>query len=200
MKQLLEGPADKEDEEADSAAMADALAADAENDPTNVLALGMQDMTQMMLGDYHLADIFKLVAELFYRTELFDHVVICVLDRASQSLIGRVGLGQNAAQMRSAFRIPLSFSPDVFHAAIANGQDIMISDASADNIRNRIPEWHHRTLHAHSFLLLPIMVKDKPLGLIYADRGMQPLQISTQLLGLLKTTRNQGALALKLKL
>jgi hypothetical protein len=55
-------------------------------------------------------------------------------------------------------------------------------------------------LHAHSFLLLPIMVKDKPLGLIYADRGMQPLQISTQLLGLLKTTRNQGALALKLKL
>jgi eukaryotic-like serine/threonine-protein kinase len=76
----------------------------------------------------------------------------------------------------------------------------MISDASADNIRNRIPEWHHRTLHAHSFLLLPIMVKDKPLGLIYADRGAQPLQISTQLLGLLKTTRNQAALALKLKL
>jgi len=200
MKQLLDGPADEEEEEADSVTTADALAADAENDPTNVLALGMQDMTQMMLGDYHLADIFKLVAELFYRTELFDHVVICVLDRASQSLIGRVGLGQNASHMRSAFRIPLSFSPDVFHAAIANGQDIMISDASADNIRNRIPEWHHRTLHAHSFLLLPIMVKDKPLGLIYADRDMQPLQISSQLLGLLKTTRNQAALALKLKL
>jgi len=199
MKQLLDGPTDEEDAEA-SAATADALAADAENDPTNVLALGMQDMTQMMLGDYHLADIFKLVAELFYRTELFDRVVICVLDRVSQSLIGRVGLGQNASHMRSAFRIPLSFSPDVFHAAIANSQDIMISDASADNIRSRIPEWHHRTLHVHSFLLLPIMVKDKPLGLIYADRDMQPLQISSQLLGLLKTTRNQAALALKLKL
>ena len=200
IKKLLADPADEEDEEAVPTTMANALTADADNDSTNVLALGMQDMTQMMLGDYHLADIFKLLAELFYRTELFDHVVICVLDRASQSLIGRVGLGQNASHMRSAFNIPLSFTPDVFHAAIANGQDIMISDASADNIRNRIPAWHHRTLHAHSFLLLPIMVKDKPLGLIYADRVGQPLQVSTQLLGLLKTTRNQAALALKLKL
>lgn len=206
MKQLLAGPKEASEaatEEVDNAleeAITDALADDADNDPTSVLALGMQDMSQMMLGDYHLADIFKLVAELFYRTELFDHVIVCILDRASQSLVGRVGLGQNAAHMRGAFRIPLSFSPDVFHAAIANGQDIMISDAGADNIRNRIPEWHHRTLHAHSFLLLPIMVKDKPLGLIYADRGAQPLRISSQLLGLLKTTRNQAALALKLKL
>ncbi len=199
MKQLLAGPAEEE-EAADSATTADALDTNTDNDSTNVLALGMQDMTQMMLGDYHLSDIFKLLAELFYRTELFDHVVICVLDRASQSLIGRVGLGEHTTHTRNAFRIPLSFTPDVFHAAIANGQDIMISDAGADNIRNRIPEWHRRALHAHSFLLLPIMVKDKPLGLIYADRGVQPLQISSQLLGLLKTTRNQAALALKLKL
>jgi len=202
MKQLLTNPEAKTEtpEEQAAKAMAEALADDPDNDPTNVLALGMQDLTQMMLGDYHLADIFKLVAELFYRTELFDHVVVCILDRASQTLVGRVGLGQESSQKRSSFRIPLSFAPDVFHAAIANGQDIMISDASADNIRNRIPEWHSRTFHAHSFLLLPVMVKNKPLGLIYADMVEQPLRISSQLLGLLKTTRNQAALALQLKL
>jgi HD-like signal output (HDOD) protein len=173
-----------------------------DNDPTNILALGMQDMTSMMLGQYHLADIFKLVAELFYRSEQFDHVIVCVLDRASQSLIGRVGLGDNATRMRASFRIPLSFAPDVFHAATAKGQDILISDATADNIRGRIPEWYVRAVdtQVHAFLLLPIMVNNNPLGLIYADKVNQPLQIPSHLLGLLKALRNQAALALRLKL
>lgn len=173
-------------------------------DATSVLALGMQDMTALMLGQYHLADIFKLLAELFYRSELFDRVVICVLDRASQSLIDRVGLGRNTAQLRGSFRIPLSFAPDVFHAAIAKGQDILISDATADNIRSRIPEWYARALNAQTpaqaFLLLPVMVRNKPLGLIYADKVDQPLQIPSHLLGLLKALRNQAALALQQKL
>ncbi len=174
------------------------------NDPTSILALGMQDMTAMMLGQYHLADIFKLVAELYFRTELFDDVVVSVLDRPSQTLIGRVSLGRNAARMRGVFRIPLSFAPDVFHAATSKGQDVLISDATADNIRKRIPEWYRQAFssstHAHAFLLLPVMVNNKPLGLIYADRLSQPLQVSSQLLGLLKALRNQAALALQLKL
>lgn len=186
----------------DSDPAADTLATTPESagDPTSVLALGMQDLTAMMLGQYHLSDVFKLVAELFYRSELFDHVVVCVLDRASQSLVGRVGLGQDSAMMRSVFRIPLSFAPDVFHAATSKGQDILISDATAANIRSRIPEWHVKAFHAHAFLLLPVMINSQPLGLIYADKVDQPLQIPSHLLGLLKALRNQAALALRQKL
>ena len=165
-------------------------------DPINLLALGMQDLAAMMLGEYHLADIFKLVAELFYRTGLFDHVLISVLDRPSQSLIGRVCLGPGAAQLRGQFCVPLSFTPDVFHAATAKGQDILIADATAENIRDRIPEWHVRAFHAHSLLLLPVMVNTKPIGLIYTDKLDAPLSIPTQVLGLLKALRNQATLAL----
>ncbi len=196
--QLLQSPAGSE--AADAADAAAEEAGDSGNDPTNVLALGMQDMTALMLGQYHLADIFKLVAELFYRSELFDHVMVCVLDRASQRLVGRVGLGRNAVQMRGNFSIPLSFAPDVFHAAIAKGQDILISDATADNIRSRIPEWYAHAFNAHAFLLLPVMINNKPLGLIYADKVDQALQIPSHLLGLLKALRNQAALALHHKL
>lgn len=202
MQQLLQDPA-TEDEE-DSTGTPESAEEKDGNEATSVLALGMQDMTALMLGDFHLADIFKLLAELFYRTELFDDVVVCVLDRASQSLIGRVSLGGNATQMRNAFRIPLSFAPDVFHAATANGQDILISDATAANIRTRIPEWYLRAFSdknpAHAFLLLPVMVNNKPLGLIYADKIDQPLEIPSHLLGLLKALRNQAALALRQKL
>jgi len=172
----------------------------AQGDPTDVLALGMQDLTALLLGPYHVADVFKTAVEILYRTELFDHVLACVLDRPSQALIGRVGLGPNALSMRNAFRIPLGFAPDVFHAATAKGQDILISDTTADNIRTRIPDWHQQTVCAHSFLLLPIMVEGKPLALFYADRIDAPLQVSNQALGLIKALRNQTALALRQKL
>jgi HD-like signal output (HDOD) protein len=172
----------------------------ANGDPTNALVLGMQDMTAMLLGQYHLADVFKMVAEIMYRTELFDRVLTCVLDRPSQSLVGRVGLGPDALAMRGAFRIPLAFAPDVFHAAIAKAQDILISDATADNIRSRIPEWYSRAAKAHAFLLLPIVVEGKPLALLYADRIGGPMQVPPQVLGLLKTLRNQTALAVRQKI
>ncbi len=204
IQQLLQEPNGKtgaEDDASGEAAMPEEAQRESpENDATSLLAMGMQDMTAMMLGQFHLADIFKLVAELFFRTELFDHVLVCVLDRTSQSLVGRVGLGPHAAKMRGVFRIPLSFAPDVFHAATSKGQDILISDATADNIRDRIPEWHVDAFHAHAFLLLPIMINNQPLGLIYADKIDQPLQIPNHLLGLLKVLRNQAALALRQKL
>ena len=190
LRQLLQSPSSAEQEAAEMGMP------DEGTDSTSTLALGLQDMTAMMLSPYHLADIFKLVAELFYRTELFDRVVICVLDRPSQTLVGRVGLGRDAASLRELVRIPLAFTPDVFQAAIAKGQDILISDASADNIRTRIPEWHVRAFHAKAFLLLPIMVKGKPLGLIYADKVTDSLRLPSHLLGLLKVLRNQAALAL----
>ncbi len=191
LRQLLQSPADAAELEA-----ADLALPDEGTDATSALALGLQDMTAMMLSPYHLADIFKLVAELFYRTELFDRVLICVLDRPSQTLVGRVGLGRDAAALRERVRIPLAFTPDVFQAAVGKGQDILISDASADNIRARIPEWHARTFRAKAFLLLPIMVKGKPLGLIYADKIADSLRLPAHLLGLLKVLRNQAALAL----
>lgn len=169
-------------------------------DPAEILALGMQDLTAMMLGSYHIADVFKTVVEILFRSELFDHVLACVLDRASQTLTGRVGLGRDATALRSIFRIPLHFTPDVFHAATAKGQDILISDTTADNIRTRIPDWYRQTVHAHSFLLLPVMLDGKPLALLYADRVEAALQLPGQALGLIKALRNQTALALRQKL
>ena len=173
---------------------------DGEMDPTSILAQGMQDLTSLILGEYQLSDVLKMVAELFYRCGSFDHVLISTLDRPSQCLVGRVGFGPHAERLRSAFRIPLSFAPDVFHAALSKGQDILISDATADNIRARIPAWHARGTNAHAFLLLPITLNGKPLAMLYADRQSEPLQLSGQILGMLKALRNQATLAIRQKL
>lgn len=121
-------------------------------------------------------------------------------ENSRANLLTDIILRDIALALRNAFRIPLGFAPDVFHAATAKGQDILISDTTADNIRTRIPDWYLQAVRAHSFLLLPVMVEGKPLALLYADRIDAPLQLSNQALGLIKALRNQTALALRQKL
>ena len=169
-------------------------------DAAGILTQGMQDMTSLILGNYQLSDVLKMTVELFYRSGCFDHVLVSTLDRPSQSLVGRLAFGPQAERLRPAFRIPLTFTPDVFHAAMSQGQDILISDATAENIRSRIPAWYANSLNAHAFLLLPIQVQGKPLAMLYADRQNSPLQLAQPVLGMLKALRNQATLAIRQKL
>jgi HD-like signal output (HDOD) protein len=182
------------------AAEAGAEQAVGETDPTSILAQGMQDLTSLILGEYQLSDVLKLVVEIFYRSGSFDRALVSTLDRGSQCLVGRVAFGPQAETLRHAFRIPLSFTPDVFHAALSKGQDILISDTTADNIRNRIPSWYAQNAGAHAFLLLPIVINGKSVAMLYADRQTGPMALPGQLLGLLKALRNQATLAIRQKL
>jgi transcriptional regulator with GAF, ATPase, and Fis domain len=207
LKRLLNPAADASsaaDENGDgpvTQGLLEAMAAEAEGpDATEILTQGMQDLTSLILGNYQIADVLKMVAELFYRSGSFDHVVVSTLDRSTQCLLGRIALGQKAEEFRRHFRIPLAFAPDVFHAALSQGQDILISDATAENIRSRIPDWHAKSSNAHAFLLLPMSLNSKPVAMLYADRQNEPMQLPHQVLSLLKALRNQATLAIRQKL
>ena len=185
---------------------ADALAGtalpkpDAPASSTGLLAQGIQDLTSLLLGPYQIADVIKMVAELYFRSGAFDRVVIAAYDRGSHALIGRIAHGTEGERLKAAMRIPLAFTADVFHAAISRGQDILISDATAANIRPRIPDWYRHAAPAHAFLLLPLMVQEKPLALIYGDRANAELNLPADVLGLLKALRNQAILAIQQKI
>lgn len=197
MPETAPTPGEEAGKELDGLAMPQEGAA---TDPTGILVQGMQDLTSLVLGNYQLSDVLRMVAELFYRSGSFDRVLISTLDLPSQCLLGRVAFGPGAERLRAAFRIPLSFAPDVFHAALSKGQDILISDATAENIRSRIPPWYAQNAHAHAFLLLPIVIHGKSVAMLYADREKAPLELPGQILGMLKALRNQATLAIRQKL
>lgn len=171
----------------------------ADDRPEDILAAGLQEITGLMLTDYRLSDVLRLGAELLYRSGSFDHVLVSTLDRVSQSLVARIALGPGTAGLKAVFRIPLGFSPDVFHAALVKGQDVLIEDVTADNIRSRIPDWFVRHADADSFLLLPINLDGRPLAMFYAGRRGGALHLSSQVLGMVKALRNQIALAIRHK-
>ena len=77
--------------------------------------------------------------------------------------------------------------------------DTLISDATQASIAQRLPAWYAKPpLNAGCFLLLPLTVKNAPLGLIYAD-SLAPggIQLSEKELSLLRTLRNQAVMAFR---
>jgi len=173
---------------------APALDADAQS----ILAAGIQDISNSLVEDFSLNDILRITLETMYRAMGFARVILCLRDVKSNHMVGRFGFGPDATEVARDFRFSLNFSPDVFHAAIAKGLDIFITDVGDPKIVERIPEWYRKNVAAQTFVLFPLLIKGKPVALIYCDKEKAgDIVIPERELSLLKTLRNQALLAIK---
>ncbi|EXI85649.1 MAG: Serine/threonine-protein kinase PrkC [Candidatus Accumulibacter sp. BA-94] len=165
---------------------------------TATLLAGIQDVSNALVSDCRLNDVLRITLETMYRAMGFRRVILCVRDQRSNSMLGRFGFGPDVVEVAKRFRFSLVFSPDIFHAALANGVDILISDTSDPKIAARIPDWFRRAVAAETFVVLPLCIKRSAVAMIYADRARAgEISISGQDLSLLRTLRNQAVLAIK---
>ena len=169
-------------------------------DPEAILGSGIQDVTNTLVEDYKLNDVLQMVLETIYRSLGFKHTLIFIRDNKQNAMLARFGFGENVDAILPNLKFSLTFVPDVFHLAIDKGLDIVIEDVHAGTISDKIPAWYRDTVDAQCFLLLPVMINKKAVGLIYADmQQANSLQISERQLSLLRTLRNQAVLAIKQK-
>lgn len=163
-----------------------------------ILTAGIQDISNSLVDSCSLNDILRMILETMYRSMGFQRVVLCVKDSRQNAMLGRFGFGQDINQITRHFRFPLSYTPDVFHAALSKGVDILISDINDPKIKERIPEWYRKSITAQTFVLFPLNVKNAPVALIYADKQQAgDIAIPENELSLLRTLRNQAVLAIK---
>ncbi|MFZ3018707.1 MAG: HDOD domain-containing protein [Gallionella sp.] len=168
--------------------------------PDSILGAGMQEVTNTMMGEFNLTDLLQMVLETIYRGMNFQRALFMLRNNKEGAMLARFGFGPDIGQIIPKFRFPLHFAPDVFHLSIEKGLDISIEDVRSLNISDKIPDWYHEAVNAPSFILLPLMLDGKAIGLIYADMPeANQLDISHQQLALLRTLRNQAVLAIKQK-
>jgi len=164
------------------------------------LAAGVQDITDAMVESQDLGAILRMILETMYRALALRRVVFCLRDPKTQQLVGRFGLGDDLKDWMPRFKVPLvaGAQPDLFTAVCLKGVDTLIADATQPTIAQRLPAWYGESLRAGSFLLLPLVVKNAPLGLIYADR-QEPggIKLNDRELSLLRTLRNQALMAFR---
>lgn len=167
-------------------------------DAQSVLTAGIQDISNTLVSDYKLNDILRIILETMYRAMGFNRVVLCIKDARANLMQGRFGLGPEANELAKAFRFPLSFTPDIFHAATSKGVDILITDIDDAKIVGRIPDWFRKATSAKTFVVFPLNIKSNPVALIYAEKSRAgDIEITEKELQLLRTLRNQALLAIK---
>ncbi|MEO8858693.1 MAG: HDOD domain-containing protein [Burkholderiaceae bacterium] len=166
---------------------------------SETLAAGIQDITNAMVEDFKLSDVLRMILETMYRALDLQRIVFCMRDAKTDTLTGRFGLGRDMDVAVKAFNVKAdAAATDLFGVVCARGADTMISDATEPRIAERLPDWYRKTIDAPTFLLLPLVVKGKPFGLIYADKAQKSaLALDAKELALLHTLRNQAVMAFR---
>ncbi|MBE0622366.1 MAG: HDOD domain-containing protein [Burkholderiales bacterium] len=164
----------------------------------DVLSGGIQDVANAMVEGRRLNEILRVIVEAIGTGIGFDHVIFALHDLKNATMQGRFGLGQGIDALVKSFSFPLAFAPDVFHMALRQGIDIFVTDADDAKFAPRIPNWHRTKFAAGTFVLFPIVVNGKPLGMIYADAAQaNSIVINEAELKLLRTLRSHAVLAIR---
>ena len=168
------------------------------NNAQAILTAGIQDISNSLVDGCSLNDLLRMILETMYRSMGFQRVLLCIKDAKQNAMVGRFGFGEDINQIIKTFKFPLSYTPDVFHAALSKGVDILISDINEPKIKERIPDWYRKTVTAQTFVLFPLNIKNAPVALIYADKEQGGgINMPENELSLLRTLRNQALLAIK---
>ena len=164
----------------------------------DLLLAGVQDVTQMRASGGKVNDVVLAVLETLYGALGCRFAAVCLKDARSGQYRARLALGEDSARMQAGFAFPVAPSRDLFHLAMENDADLMISDASSPKIRDLLPEWHRRLLpDARSFIVLPLVVGKVQLGLFYADRTLAaPEGVPPDETALIKALKGQVLAAL----
>ena len=165
----------------------------------HLLLAGVQDVTEMRAsGRCKVSELALLILETLTRSMGFRFAMICVRDLKTGQYRARVALGERHYERQAACIFSAESERDLFSLALKNDADLLISDATATNIRALIPAWHHNLLpDARSFIVLPLVVLGKPFGLLYGDRiALAPEGVPSDEVALIKTLKGQliGAL------
>lgn len=190
-------------EAAGDAPMLQALQRHASGKPLNardLLLAGVQDVVQMMAsGRCKVNDLMLLVLETLYGSMGFRFATICLRDAQTGQYRARISMGDRHPERQAGFVFPCASTRDLFHLAMENDADLMISDSSVPKIRNLLPEWHRSLLpDARSFIVLPLVVNKKQIGLFYADREQTaPEGVPADETALIKTLKGQILTALQ---
>lgn len=166
-------------------------------DPQTILINGIQDITNTLLEDFELNDVLTMVLETMYRGFSFNRVLFCIMNAKSREMKARFGFGKDIEKVIKGFGFEVTNSPDVFNFVVAQAKDVGIHDTGDLRIKRRIPKWYLETVSAPAFVLYPIVVNKRPVGLFYADRELSGKVLSGNQSNYMKTLCNQAVLAIK---
>ena len=168
--------------------------------PDTVLTQGLHEVTSLLVTDYTLDDVLRIILETIYRALGVSRTRAFFLlrDAALPKARFRFGMGQSATDMRTWMEVPLKGTQDLFVLALNQSRDLVIKDLASPDLDPLVPEWYRPTTRERRYaVLLPLVVNQKSVGLFYIDGDDAGARLLTPtVLNNLKVLRSQAVLAI----
>ena len=164
-------------------------------DRRSVLVNAVTEITDALLEQAPVNQIFNIVLEAFYRGIDFTRVLLLLRDPKRHAMQARLGLGEDASEIVPKFNFKSDDAPDIFNEAVRKGREFIVLDTNATQYQGQIPGWCRTLTNPHSILLFPLMASKTCIGLLYADKVGEQVLFSVQELKLLNTLLKQASLS-----
>jgi HD-like signal output (HDOD) protein len=117
---------------------------------------------------------------------------------ATRSWRARIAIGADAERVKTTLYMPSFEKPHLLSSALERDACLAIADTSVAKVVKVLPTWFlERLPGARSFILLPLVIRGRSIGGIYADRNCVDTSNGEEELRLLVAMRNNLVLAVK---
>lgn len=163
------------------------------------LLAGMLNVTALTTNkQYKINELILLVLKTLHTSLGFSFATFCLKDAKTNQYRARHSFGENNVELQRKF-VFSEASSDLFSLSIKKNADLSISDSRDTKVQDMLPDWHRKLFaNTRSFIILPLVVNDKPLGMYYLDRQQPaPEGISSEEMKIIRTLKKQVLTALR---
>lgn len=141
-----------------------------EEQRAEILKNCMSEINETLNSANTISDAIYMIIETMYRGFEFNRVLFCMLDSNQTKMSARFGFGENIDTILENFSFKITRTSDYFNIAVMRLRDIVVDDSRLPGVKENLPGWYMKMINARSFLIYPLMIKDRCIGLLYADK------------------------------
>ncbi|MBE9397310.1 HDOD domain-containing protein [Pontibacterium sp. N1Y112] len=131
----------------------------------------LHQVTEMINQGEALPTILKTVIEAMAGCTRLDRVQLCLLNRGGTRLEPKMSDGDAIEPLQRYFsRSKDGSNNDMFFRVIARGATLLVSDIDENGWHERIPADFIQQVRCQGFVVAPIVVKERVIGMLYGDR------------------------------
>lgn len=131
----------------------------------------LHQVTEMINQGEALPQILKTIVTAMEKCSRLDRVHLSLVNRVGDQLQVKIAEGEALDPIQSYFtRRKDGSRNDMFFHVMARGATLLVSDLDENGWLERIPQDFVREVACQGFVVAPIVVKDRVIGMLYGDR------------------------------
>lgn len=131
----------------------------------------LKQLTELIAAEGNIHDVFKLVVEAVRHCTNFDRSMLCLLGNSKKHLSVKMIEGEMIEPLQAYFeRDKNGKADDLFFRVLEKQVTLLVNDLDEEGWSARLPEEFVEKVKCQGFVLIPLVMGKRVIGMLYADR------------------------------